>query len=85
MNKKIAFWLNVSLAGFMFIMGVELLAIIPFIVFSVLTGYMVFKNRDFKVGALVLAIIMAVLNLAIPEPSAIDVLVWVLSAILLVI
>lgn len=84
-NLNIAFWLNVVLAIIMLLSGVELLSIIPFILFSYFVGMMVYKKRDFKVAGIVLSIVMAVLNLVLPEPSSVDVLVWVVNAILLTI
>ena len=80
---NIAFWLNVVLAIIMVLSGVELLAIIPFLLFSYFSGMMAYKGKDFKTAGIVLSIVMAAMNLVMPEPSSVDVLVWIVNAILL--
>ena len=79
---KVAFWGNVVLAVLVLLWATPWQAV-PFILFSGFAGIMIYKNRNLKVALIVIAGIMAILNLAFS--SGIDVLVWVISLMLVIV
>lgn len=82
---QIAFWLNVILSVYMLLVGVEFMAVLAFIIYSIYTGLMLYAKKDYKVAAIVLSVIMFLVNISLADPSGVDLLIWILNGILVTI
>lgn len=83
MTKKILFWLWAVLVVFCVIGEVTLLQFLPLAIITVMLGFDIWANKNLKVSMIVLSIIMCIVNLAVVDPSMIDVVMWGGTAIAL--
>ena len=78
---KVAFWGNVVLTIMIVLWGTFLQAC-PFVLFAGLAGGMIWGKKDYKIALIVIAGLMALLNLTLE--SGIDTLFWVINIILVI-
>jgi len=81
---QVAFWGNAVLLIIAIFSGVvTLLQMCPFILFMGFTGSMLWRDKNYKVAAIIVAGLMALLNLVLE--SGIDVLIWIVNLILILV